>query len=605
MSGTQLGAILGVPPDNSSLDRIATLADGNPFYVEELADLDVDSGSLPRSLRDVLLARLDRLDDPTIDVLGRAAVIGRDVDERLLVAVSERPEAEVRGALRAAIENHVLESAPGGRRHRFRHALLREAVLDGLLASEQVALHRRVAEALEARPELAAASPAAAAAELAYHWSEATDQAKAFPALLESGRRAQAARAWTEASDAFERAAALGAAAGSLAPIDVAELRMRAALLADFAGDLARGLELGRAAMEADDGQDARRSGALLNTLGTLASDAGDFDLSIWANEEALRLIPVEPPSFERAKAVSTLGARRMIQNRNREAIVIVDEGLAQLRTADRSGALGAALGVKGLALASLGRVEESRAAIEEARSLYDRMGDDDAYDASSIATNGSYALLVLGDFDGAVRFIDSAMERAAGIGAERGWGIWLEPIAALAAFLIGDWEATSERLGRFAADSDAGFPLLDTLMSEAELAAGRGQRALVETLLAVSPGAPVHHWFSGQFERVRAVAALWDGDPRAAASMIDASIAIMATQEEVQSLLEILKVAVRAHADIAASARASRAADEVRDATARVAELATDVAATRGGDVYGGCFVDTVDASDRHAGGG
>ncbi len=168
-------------------------------------------------------------------------MIGRDVDERLLIAVSDRPDGEVTAALRLAIDSHVLEAAADGHRHRFRHALLREAVLDDILPSERIALHRRVAEALEARPDLAANSPVTAAAELAYHWTEAADPDRAFPALMEAGRRSQAAHAWTDASEAFERAATLAAAGvGSLEPVELAELWMRSAQLANFAGDLIR-----------------------------------------------------------------------------------------------------------------------------------------------------------------------------------------------------------------------------------------------------------------------------------------------------------------------------------------------------------------------------
>ncbi len=43
----QLGAILGTSPDIHHLDRIVSLADGNPFHVEELAALDREGGDLP------------------------------------------------------------------------------------------------------------------------------------------------------------------------------------------------------------------------------------------------------------------------------------------------------------------------------------------------------------------------------------------------------------------------------------------------------------------------------------------------------------------------------------------------------------------------------
>jgi DNA-binding CsgD family transcriptional regulator/tetratricopeptide (TPR) repeat protein len=585
----QLGAILGAPADGPRFERIVALADGNPFHVEELAVLDLDARALPRSLRDVLLARLDRLDDAVLDLLGTAAVIGRDVDEGLLAAVAHVPEGDVRAALRQAIEHHVIEPAPDGRRHRFRHALLREAVLGDLLPSERIGLHRQIGEALEARPELAASSPAAAAAELAYHWSEAGDTVRAFPALVEAGRRAQAAHAWTEASDAFERAATLArAGAGPLEAIDRAELLMRSAWLANFAGDLRRGLALARAAVAADDGVDPRRSGALLTWLGSLASDAGEFELAVPANERAVELIPADPPSVERALAVDGLAGRRMIANRCLEAIELVDEAIAFYRAADAPGRLGKALGCRAMSTSALGRVEETRAAVDESMGIFADLGDDWAYEAAGMAMNDAFALYVIGDFDRVPTIVDEAMARATALGSERGWAIWLEPSAAIAAFVTGDWRAAAERLDRFRGDAEAGFPLLDTVFMDAQLAAGRGDRARV-TALGSNVDVPTHDWYAGQFARLSAVAALWDGDARAAAAEAESALSAMSGQEEFPSLVEILKTAVQAYSGLAERHRASRAPADAEAATGRAAELARDAASLAAGTYLAG----------------
>ncbi len=131
----QAEAILGAGADPRLVRRVVDVADGNPFHAEELLALGADATVLPRSLRDVLLARLDRLDPNTLDLLGTAAVIGRDVNEGLLLAVTDGSAADVRAGLREAIDRFVLEVAPGTSGYRFRHALLREAVLDDLLPS--------------------------------------------------------------------------------------------------------------------------------------------------------------------------------------------------------------------------------------------------------------------------------------------------------------------------------------------------------------------------------------------------------------------------------------------------------------------------------------
>ncbi len=586
----QLDAILGEAPDARRLDRIVALADGNPFHVEELAALDVEAGALPRSLRAVLLARLDRLDDATVDLLGRAAVIGRDVDEGLLLAVTPMPERQVRAALRQATASNVLEPTPDGRRTRFRHALLREAVLAELQPGERMALHRAVAEALEARRELGASTPAVAAAELAYHWSEAGDDGRAFPALMEAGRRAQSAYAWTEASEAFERAAGLAAArTGGLAPIELAELWMRAAWLVEFAGDVRHGYDLATTAIRADDGSDPRRSGALLNWLATLASDAGEFEAAEQTSEQALALIPAAPPSSERADAISSLAGRRMIANRCREAIDLADQAIAIYREIGADARLATALACRAVSAASLGRVEEARVALDESMALYDTIGDEGLWQAAEIVTNGAFTLYLIDDFEAVAPFVDAAMARAAEIGVERGWSVWLNSTAATTALATGDWNAAAQRLAMFGSDADAGIPHMDALAIEAELAAGRGDRARTEELLAGAYDAASRDWFSGQLARVRAVAALWDHDPQVAAHLAEEVLRIMAGHEELPSLAEILKSASRAYADLAGLERAGRRHEEGNAAARRAVELASDAAALGSGTYLDG----------------
>ncbi len=404
------------------------------------------------------------------------------------------------------------------------------------------------------------------------------------------GRRAQAAHAWTEASEAFERAAVLAASgAGSVAPIDLAELWIRAAWLADSAGDLKRGLALGRLAVESDDGADPHRSGALLGMLGTLANDAGDFELAVSASERAVELIPPEPPSLARAEAVGGLASRRMIVNRSREAIVLADEAIALSHAVDSQAVLGQvvlghAFCIRACSAAALGRVDEARAGVEESMRIDRTIGNDAVLEAETIIVDDTVALFAIGDFERALAFVDEGMARATEIGSERGTAGWLEPTAAIVAFATGEWRVAAERLERFRNDVEAGFPLLDAVLIEADLAAGRGDRARVETLMAGEVETPSHDWFVGQFARVRAVAALWDGDSEAAARHMESALSIMSGQEELPSLTEIITMAVRAYADLAEHHRASRAPADAEAAAARAAELAGQAAALGAG---------------------
>jgi predicted ATPase len=74
-------------------EEIVAKADGNPFFLEQLALHAGEARDLmvPDSIHDVVMARIDRLPDETKQLLQTAAVIGREFSSRLLSAVWHDP----------------------------------------------------------------------------------------------------------------------------------------------------------------------------------------------------------------------------------------------------------------------------------------------------------------------------------------------------------------------------------------------------------------------------------------------------------------------------------------------------------------------------------
>ena len=174
---------------------IADRAEGNPFFVEELVGA-AGSGQVPGELADVLLVHLDRLDETTRRVVRIVSVAGRQVSHGLLAAVSDLGSSELEGALRTAVEAHVLVASRGGT-YAFRHALLGEAVYDDLLPGERVRLHADFVSALgEGRA-------VGTAAELAQHARRADDRPVAIRASIEAGEEALAVGGPSEAATHF------------------------------------------------------------------------------------------------------------------------------------------------------------------------------------------------------------------------------------------------------------------------------------------------------------------------------------------------------------------------------------------------------------------
>ena len=136
-------------------ERIAELAEGNPLFIEQLAAFAGEEGedvTLSGSIRGVLHARLDRLDPEERAVLERASVLGRSfaLDAVLqLMPSDEQDQAHGRVfelVRRGLIRPDVMSETDG---FRFQHALIREAVYEGMPKALRADLHETVATQLD------------------------------------------------------------------------------------------------------------------------------------------------------------------------------------------------------------------------------------------------------------------------------------------------------------------------------------------------------------------------------------------------------------------------------------------------------------------------
>ena len=228
-------------------DAIVARSEGNPFFAEELlVGASEGGGQLPRSLRDLLLQRVARLDPATQGMLRLAAAAGRDVGYPLLRATAELPKHDLRTSLRCAVEHGVLVAVQETDSFRFRHALLAEAIYSTILPGEREDLHAQLADEL-------ARSATAAPAELAPHWAAAGRSAEALAASVDAARQAEAVFGLAEALAHLERALTLWHAvadAAEVAKLDLAELCSWAGELASETGAAPRAVALARQAIE-------------------------------------------------------------------------------------------------------------------------------------------------------------------------------------------------------------------------------------------------------------------------------------------------------------------------------------------------------------------
>ncbi|HEU5423912.1 MAG TPA: hypothetical protein VFU72_10260, partial [Nitrolancea sp.] len=301
-----LVAPYALPPAEAA--RLAAYLDerseGNPFFAGELLRAleegralrrasdgwrlgDLAVVGVPPLLRQVLDVRLDRLGEDARDLLAVAAVIGQTVPFAVWQAVAGADEGALLDAAARATAAHLLTETPDGSGVRFAHALVREALYEGLLLPRRRAWHRRAAEALVAQPH---PDPDP----IAHHFRRAGD-ARAADWLVAAGEQAEGAFAWLSAAASSKRAAALLDAAGG-APTRRGWLHFRLASLRQFADPQRSLADLGEAARLADAGGDAALAAGATYQRGKFLYNTGERRRGLEAMASGDRVITALPP---------------------------------------------------------------------------------------------------------------------------------------------------------------------------------------------------------------------------------------------------------------------------------------------------------------------
>jgi DNA-binding CsgD family transcriptional regulator/tetratricopeptide (TPR) repeat protein len=567
----QLAGILDSTPSTALVERVASRSDGNPFLVEELlaAERRGQGAELSPKLEDLLGSRLATVSDATRRVLRAAAVVGTEIDDGLVATALGVPAPEVADALREATQRGLVTRGAGSRTgHRFRHALLREFIEDGLLPEERRRLHQACAEAF------AASSQAPhIAGEIARHWLLAGRSDRALPAAIAAGLDAERRVAFADARRFFDTAVVLwdevGPPSGEIV-LDRPDLLLHDAEVSALSGDPSAAVELARRAVgEIDPEGDPRLAGAFHDRLFWFLWGAGQHEQAMEALDQASRLVPVDPPSTLRARVLAHLGGVRLRQERFAESAALADEAINVARAAGALSELAFGLGVRAWDRASLGRPIEGLTDVREAVAISELL---EGPEGRAVAvTNLSSLLLYTGHLEEALVAARDGLAVVRSVGLDQTYGATLASTAAAACYRLGRWSDAREYCRLALEAVPPGPDGLWTGAVAARLGAASGDRALTQRgldLAGSSLMSAIDRVQLGWYRAGLVEAALADDEPERAIAFAAGDPGEMGAIVLDEPAASIAALGIRAAADLADLSRG--AGDEAAMRTAR-----------------------------------
>lgn len=483
-----LRGILGdeaVLPD-AVMKRVAELAEGNPFFLEEIARGLIDGEiltatsdswewnedawaehGLPETVESSLQARLDRLEPDQQRILQKASVAGIVFWDDLLVNGLGEPEARrhlARLCARELVAPRRRSRIEGPTEYVFKNASIRAVAYQNILIKERGDYHRQTAEWLEK----VAGNEAELAEALADHYLKSGDgsvTAKALPHLVTAASRALEAGAVRRALEQLDRAVGLlqeadtdqlrlqvyaergrarrlsGDADGAVEDLEVAlaiaqqcdELAAAAQICVDLAGvahqraDWAKLERYGHSALDAaQKAQEAQWEAIAYNLLGIAASKQGDLDAALKHYEKAMEVDEAAGNLAGVGVRLSNMAAVHMDRDDFRSA---ADTSQRALAMPLRKGSEAIARSNLGLAYGMLGRMAQAADELSRAEKVAVEAGFHQAHIVARIRS--SWLQLARGDASALAR-LDQARQAAEKMGAleqvAEAW--WLRGIA-------------------------------------------------------------------------------------------------------------------------------------------------------------------------------
>ena len=423
---------IGLDPEVGQ--RLWQESEGNPLYLIELLSLLDEQGllpaladggdpafdaiTIPATVRDTIMRRVERLTPDDRDLLDWAAVSGPRIDVAAVAAAVGKSRLVIMRQLMSVERYHGLVRAEE-RAFIFAHTRIQQVLYEELPQLLSAEYHLALAEAIEAR---LGGESEGAVYELARHYVRGGEEVKGYHYLCEAARKAESAYAAAEAAQYWAQALDLAAAVGAMPTEEAEGWQHHGRLLLTMGRHDDAETSLRRALDLAVEVSDQGRQASVLLDLSTARGRVGDWDAAVKLGGQSEQMAAEIGDGLTRARALLTSGFFAFEHGQWEPAMQRLDEAARLAAEAGGDILQARAWGNMAILHSARGDLASAIALYEQANTAFEAYHD--LLDQGRVLNNLGFAHQQNGEFDAALSCYRQALNLLARVGDVREQGL-------------------------------------------------------------------------------------------------------------------------------------------------------------------------------------